>query len=78
MKTILAAMAVLAMAAPTLAQSVGDFESVDADQDGSVSLVEGRVVIADLGEFDFAAADVDGSGQLNQQEFEALVTKLGL
>ncbi|SFZ82256.1 EF hand [Devosia enhydra] len=78
MRTILAAMAVVALTVPAIAQSIGDFESVDADQDGSVSLREGRVVIPDLSEADFTAADTDGSGQLNQQEFEALVAKLGL
>lgn len=78
MRKLLAIVAVLGLGAPALAQSLGDFESVDADQDGSVSLREGRVVIPDLGEADFAAADTDGSGQLNQQEFEALVARLGL
>ena len=78
MRKLLAIVAVLGLGAPALAQSLGDFESVDADQDGSVSLREGRVVIPDLSEADFAAADSDGSGQLNQQEFEALVARLGL
>lgn len=71
MKKLLAAVLASAFAAPAFAQAV-TFESVDADQSGTISLAELQAVVPNVNEETFRAIDTDGSGELSPEEFAAI------
>ncbi len=70
MKKLLLAAALLA--APATAFAAADFAAVDADKSGAVSMEEAKAALPDLTEEAFKAADKDGSGDLNAEEFAAI------
>ncbi|WP_274426321.1 EF-hand domain-containing protein [Chelativorans sp. YIM 93263] len=72
-KHTLIAVIAAAFAGPALAQAV-DFESIDIDQSGAITLPELRAVLPDLAEETFSAIDADGSGDLGPEEFSAIVS----
>lgn len=72
-KIIVSSLIVLGLSTAAFAQAATDFVSVDADVSGGVSLTEAQVALPDLTEEAFAAADVDASGELSAEEFDALV-----
>lgn len=71
-KHTLIAVVATAFAGPALAQAV-DFDSIDIDQSGTISLPELQAVLPNLTEDTFNTIDTDGSGDLSQQEFAAVV-----
>lgn len=60
----------LLAAAPALA-AAPDFKTVDADGNGSVSYEELIVVMPDTSKEQFAAVDLDQSGELSMEEYSA-------
>jgi hypothetical protein len=72
-KIIVSSLIVLGLSTAAFAQAATDFVSVDADVSGGVSLTEAQVALPDLTEEAFTAADVDASGELSAEEFDALV-----
>ena len=72
-KIIVSSLIVLGLSTAAFAQAATDFVSVDADVSGGVSLTEAQVAWPDLTEEAFTAADVDASGELSAEEFDALV-----
>jgi hypothetical protein len=72
-KIIVSSLIVLGLSTAAFAQAVTDFVTVDADVSGGVSLTEAQVALPDLTEEAFTAADVDASGELSVEEFDALV-----
>lgn len=72
MKTIvLTSLFALGLSSTAMAQMVTDFTSVDADASGGVSVAEAQVAWPDLTPEAFAAADLDGNGELSAEEFAA-------
>lgn len=71
-KHTLIAVVAAAFAGPALAQAV-DFDSIDIDQSGTITLPELQAVLPDVTEETFAAIDTDGSGDLDRDEFAAIV-----
>lgn len=67
------AFAAVAFSVPALAQAP-DFTSVDVDQSGGVTWQEVQAVMPDVTEDQFRVADGDGSGDLNEEEFQTLVS----
>jgi hypothetical protein len=63
-----AAIAALSFGAPALAANP-DFPTVDSNRDGGVSLTELQVVLPDLNDSEYKAADANGDGILDEQEF---------
>ncbi|PHQ71982.1 MAG: hypothetical protein COB93_01660 [Sneathiella sp.] len=63
-----ASIAVLS-AAPVLA-ATPDFAVIDTDGNGAVSFEELIVVMPDTSKEQFAAADIDKSGELSKEEFK--------
>lgn len=55
-----------------LAQAL-DFNVLDADADGFISIEELQVAIPDLAPETFASFDLDGDGVLSPEEFTALL-----
>lgn len=76
MKKILITAAVLTTfaAAPALAAAPA-FSEVDADGNGTISFEELAVVMPDTSQSQFAAADMDGSGELSADEYKKATTK---
>ena len=72
-KIILSSLVVLGLSTAAFAQAATDFATVDADANGSVSLAEAQVAWPDLTEDAYKAADVDASGELSTEEYDALV-----
>jgi len=72
-KIILSSIVVLGLSTAAFAQAATDFISVDADVSAGVSLVEAQAAWPDLTPEAFAAADVDASGELSAEEYDALV-----
>ncbi|MCG6858728.1 MAG: hypothetical protein LJE67_11760 [Salaquimonas sp.] len=78
MKKLVFALSVLGLAAsPALVTSNAmaatmDFNSVDANGDGQVTLIEANDAGLQWTEEQFAAADVDHSGGLSETEFNAV------
>lgn len=71
MKKFVLALSILGLAgAPALAQEA-DFAAVDANADGLVSMEEATAAGWDWTEDQFKAADGDGDGSLNADEFAA-------
>lgn len=71
-KIILSSLVVLGLSGAAFAQTALDFTTVDGDVSGGVSLVEAQVAWPDLTAEAFAAADVDGNGELSAEEYAAL------
>ena len=72
-KIIVSSLIVLGLSTAAFAQAATDFVSIDADVSGGVSLVEAQVAWPDLTPEAFTAADVDASGELSAEEYDALV-----
>ena len=72
-KIIVSSLIVLGLSTAAFAVGAPDFVSVDADTSGGVSLTEAQVALPELTEEAFAAADVDVSGELSAEEFDALI-----
>jgi hypothetical protein len=69
-KIILSSLVVLGLSTAAFAQAAApDFATVDADASGGVSLAEAQVVLPDLTEEAFTAADIDANGELSAEEF---------
>lgn len=73
-KIVLSTLVVLGLSTAAFAQAATDFASVDADASGSVSLAEAQVAWPDLTAEAFAAADIDVSGELSAEEYDALAS----
>ncbi|SFV37439.1 hypothetical protein SAMN05216456_2923 [Devosia crocina] len=71
-KIVLSSLIVLGMSGAAFAQAATDFASVDTDMSGGVSFVEAQAAWPDLTEEAFAAADVDGTGELTPEQYAAL------
>jgi hypothetical protein len=72
-KIILSSLVVLGLSTAAFAQAAApDFATVDADASGGVSLAEAQVVLPDLTEEAFTAADIDANGELSAEEFTTL------
>ncbi|MDF2367406.1 EF-hand domain-containing protein [Sneathiella sp.] len=71
MKKLLISTATITLlaAAPALA-ATPDFNTVDKDGNGSVSFEELIVVMPDTSKEQFAAVDLDQSGELSKEEYE--------
>ncbi|MBN9333044.1 hypothetical protein [Devosia sp.] len=72
-KIVLSSLVIFGLTGAAMAQAATDFASVDTDANGGVSLVEAQVAWPDLTQEAFAAADVDGNGELSAEEYDALV-----
>lgn len=73
MRHILATLAVVAFAAPALAQDqMLDFATIDADASGTVTWEEVQAAAPDVTEDTFKSADADASGDLSEEEFAAI------
>ena len=70
MKKFFAVLAVSLLAIS--AAHAAEFTEVDSDEDGVISMEEAVAVMPDLTEDAFAAADTDGDGALNADEFAAM------
>lgn len=55
--------------------AAGDFNKVDADQNGLLTLEEVLSVHGDWTEANFREFDVDSNGALSQEEYEAAMIK---
>lgn len=73
MKTVLTTIAALTMTAAAYA-AVPDFATVDADGNGTISMDELKAAIPDISPDKVQAADANGDGQLDQQEYAALTS----
>ena len=62
----------LAAGFASTAALAADFATVDADQNGSVSMEEAKDAMPDLADDAFTAADGDQSGELSADEFAAI------
>lgn len=71
MKRFLVSIVAIGFSAAALAQAATDFASVDTDASGDISLTEAQVVWPDLTEDAYKAADLDQSGSLSQEEYDA-------
>lgn len=71
-KIVLTSLFALGLTGAALAQAATDFASVDTDVSGGVSLTEAQVAWPDLTEEAFTAADLDASGDLSAEEYDAL------
>ena len=72
-KIVLSSLVVLGLSTAAFAQAAApDFATVDADASGGVSLAEAQVVLPDLTEEAFTAADIDANGELSAEEFATL------
>lgn len=72
-KIILTSLFALGLSTAAMAQAATDFTSVDTDANGGISYAEAVVAWPDLTEEAFAAADLDGNGELSAEEYDALV-----
>ena len=74
MNKIALSFAILALSAGTaFAQVETDFATVDADTSGEISFDEALVIVPDLTQEAFDAADTDTSTGLSVEEFDLLV-----
>ncbi|QJR18382.1 EF-hand domain-containing protein [Pelagibacterium halotolerans] len=73
-KTVLSLAALIGLSATggALAQGL-DFNSLDANADGAISMEELQVAIPDLTPESFAMLDTDADGALSSEEFAALI-----
>lgn len=72
-KIVLSSLLVLGLSTAAFAQAATDFASVDTDTSGGISLAEAQVAWPDLTEEAFTAADLDASGELSAEEYDAVV-----
>ncbi len=72
MKSVLVAVAALTMTVAAHA-AAPDFATADADGNGFVSMEELKAVMPDVGEDKVKAADKNGDGQLDEEEYNALI-----
>jgi opacity protein-like surface antigen len=70
MKKILAALAISLLA--TTAAQAADMAAVDTDGNGTVSMEEAKAAMPDMTDEAFTAADANGDGQLDADEFAKL------
>lgn len=70
MKTHITLAAAMALTAGTAAASLPDFDALDKDRDGMISLNEASVSEAVTSMF--AKADIDKDGKLSPAEYDAL------
>jgi opacity protein-like surface antigen len=70
MKKILAALAISLLA--TTAAQAADMAAVDTDGNGTVSMEEAKAAMPDMADDAFTAADANGDGQLDADEFAKL------
>lgn len=75
-KTILATVSALVMAAPMALAASEAFTKADADRSGTLTMEELKVVNPNVTDSAFQAADTDGDGALSEQEFSAAETNL--
>jgi len=73
-KIVLSSLIVLGLSGAAFAQAATDFASVDSDASGSISLAEAQVAWPDLTAENYAAADVDSSGELSAEEYATATT----
>lgn len=71
MKRLLISIVAIGFSTAVMAQAATDFAAVDTDTSGDISLMEAQVVWPDLTEDAYKAADLDQSGSLSQEEYEA-------
>ncbi len=71
MKKLIVALGILAFTAPAFAETA-DFATADADGNGMVSMDELKAAMPDVAEDAAMAADTDGDGSLNADEYAAL------
>ena len=71
MKRLLISIVAIGFSTAVMAQDATDFAAVDTDTSGDISLMEAQVVWPDLTEDAYKAADLDQSGSLSQEEYEA-------
>lgn len=71
MKRLLVSIVAIGFSTAVMAQAATDFVSVDTDTSGDISLTEAQVVWPDLTEDAYKAADIDQSGSLSQEEYDA-------
>lgn len=70
----ISAVAAIVLSAATAYAAEVSFEMVDANADGLVAFEELNAVNTDVTEEAFIAADADKDGQLNEDEFKALMS----
>lgn len=73
---LVSSLLVLGLSGAALAQSA-DFISLDTDASGTLSFEEVRSLWPEVTREQFDASDTDGSGELNQTEYEGLLQLLG-
>lgn len=73
MKKIIPTLTLVLFATAALA-ATPTFVEADANQDGLVSMEEAKVALPDADEAKIAAADVNGDGGLNEEEYAVLVS----
>ncbi|WIY52689.1 hypothetical protein O9Z70_14715 [Devosia sp. YIM 151766] len=71
-KIVLGTLFAIGLSSAALAQAATDFASVDTDANGGISYAEAVLAWPDLAEEAFAAADIDGNGELSAEEYDAL------
>lgn len=72
-KIILSSLVVLGLSTAAFAQAATDLTSVDTDASGTVSFAEASVAWPGLTQEAFDASDLDTSGDLSAEEYDALV-----
>lgn len=72
-KIILSSLVVLGLSTAAFAQTATDLVAVDTDASGTVSFAEATVAWPDLTQEAYDAADLDTSGDLSAEEYDALV-----
>jgi len=76
MKKILTTAAALSTIAFVSAYAEGmNFETVDTDKSGAISMQELVTAMPTVTDAQFKAADLDGNGELSKEEFEKATTK---
>ena len=71
MKKLLVSIVAVGFTTAAMAQAATDCAAVDTDASGDVSLTEAQVVWPTLTEDAYKAADIDQSGSLSQEEYDA-------
>lgn len=71
-KIVLTSLFALGLSGAAMAQPATDFTTVDADVSGGVSMAEAQAAWPDLTVEAFAAADLDGNGELSADEYASL------
>ena len=66
----LAAVSAVALSSSAFAAD-GDFEKLDADKDGQLTMEQGKVMHTDWTDDAFKSVDTDKNGSLSKEEYEA-------